>query len=170
MSDDRNAMQARLSRVTDILKVDVCTLYRAHPKDDELEILASCGLEQGAIGSRLRQDQGLTGKVARTGKPVAARNIQDHPDHFHVEGSGEERFRSYLGIPLEHDGVLRGVLVIQTTFAKTFFRKDIGELHAAGRDLLDEVAGVCTEIGQAGPGADISDVVSDVECSRSGLR
>ncbi|WP_417215567.1 hypothetical protein [Alcanivorax sp.] len=68
---------------------------------------------------------------------VAARDIQAHMDYFYVPGSDEEHFRSYLGIPLEYDGVLYGVLVVQTRVKKTFFLKDIRELHSAGRDLLD---------------------------------
>ncbi|HAB04188.1 MAG TPA: phosphoenolpyruvate--protein phosphotransferase, partial [Alcanivorax sp.] len=80
--------------------------------------------------------QGLTGKVARTRLPVVARVIQDHADYFHVAGSGEERFKSYLGIPLEHDGELHGVLVVQTEQTKTFFHRHIQEVHRAGRDLM----------------------------------
>ena len=68
---------------------------------------------------------------------MVARDSQKHEAYFHIEGSDEERYRSYLGIPLEHDSVLYGVLVVQTEALKTFFLKDIRELHGAGRDLLD---------------------------------
>jgi phosphotransferase system enzyme I (PtsP) len=85
-------------------------------------------------------EQGLTGKVARTAEPLAARDIHNHPDHYHVEGSGEERFRSYLGIPLLNDEHLLGVLVIQTELTRTFFRGDIRELHQAGQAVLHDLA------------------------------
>ncbi|HAJ42157.1 MAG TPA: hypothetical protein DCM00_05795 [Alcanivorax sp.] len=67
---------------------------------------------------------------------MVARVIQDHADYFHVAGSGEERFKSYLGIPLEHDGELHGVLVVQTEQTKTFFHRHVQEVHSAGRDLM----------------------------------
>ena len=99
-------------------------------------LLCTSGLHQSVIGKQLSYDQGLTGKVARTRLPVVARVIQDHADYFHVAGSGEERFKSYLGIPLEHDGELHGVLVVQTEQTKTFFHRHIQEVHRAGRDLM----------------------------------
>lgn len=137
---NRLLLSRRVDDVRSRLKVNVCTLYRAHPEDDSLEIVATSGLNQDAVGARLSCQQGLTGKVARTRKPVAARDIQNHADYFHVEGSDEERFKSYLGIPLERDGELLGVLVIQTEQTKTFFLREIKELHSAGRDVMAGLA------------------------------
>lgn len=136
---NRLALFQRVDNVRCKLKVDVCTLYWLHPEDGSLEIVATSGLNQDAVGARLSCQQGLTGKVARTGKPLAARDIRNHADYFHVKGSGEERFRSYLGIPLEHDSALAGVLVIQTEDTRTFFLRHIQELHSAGRDLMSSL-------------------------------
>lgn len=141
-----DSMRARVDRVRETLGVDVCTLYLARAEDQRLEIIASSGLDQAVIGRKLLYTQGLTGKVARTGKPVVARDIRTHRDNFHVEGSGEEQFTSYLGIPLEQDDALYGVLVIQTRASKTFFHRDISELHNAGRDLLAVLPMACTEM------------------------
>lgn len=136
MAEFHRLMSERVAAVRERLNVDVCSLYLALPEEQTLEIIASSGLDRGAIGARLAFSQGLTGKVARTGKPVVARDIQAHADYFHVAGSGEERFKSYLGIPLERNGTLHGVLVIQTEHTKTFFHRDIKELHGAGRDVM----------------------------------
>ena len=137
MTEHRTTMNDRVDAVRRKLDVDVCSLYLARPDQQTLEIVATSGLNQSVIGKQLGYAQGLTGKVARTRQPVVARVIQDHADYFHVEGSGEERFKSYLGIPLEHGDQLRGVLVVQTERTKTFFRRDIQEVHSAGRDVLD---------------------------------
>lgn len=136
---NRLSLSRRVDDVRSRLKVDVCTLYRAHPREDSLEIVATSGLHQDAVGARLSRDQGLTGRVARSVKPVVARDTRNHANYFHVEGSGEERFRSYLGIPLEHRGGLLGVLVIQTGQTRTFFHRDIKELYAAGKDVMAEL-------------------------------
>ncbi|MEE3320271.1 MAG: GAF domain-containing protein [Pseudomonadota bacterium] len=130
-------MHARVDAVRNRLNVQVCSLYRADVVNQTLEIVATSGLNQNALGATLSFSQGLTGKVARSRAPVVARDSQKHEAYFHIEGSDEERYRSYLGIPLEHDSVLYGVLVVQTEALKTFFLKDIRELHGAGRDLLD---------------------------------
>lgn len=137
MTEHRTTMNDRVDVVRRKLDVDVCSLYLARPDQQTLEIVATSGLNQSVIGKQLGYAQGLTGKVARTRQPVVARSLQDHADYFHVEGSGEERFKSYLGIPLEHGDQLRGVLVVQTERTKTFFRRDIQEVHSAGRDVLE---------------------------------
>nr|WP_202560463.1 GAF domain-containing protein [Alcanivorax sp. DP30] len=130
-------MQARVDSVRNRLSVQVCSLYQADVVNQTLAIVATSGLNQSVLGATLTFSQGLTGKVARSRSPVVARDIQNHKDYFHIDGSDEEHYRSYLGIPLECDSVLYGVLVVQTEACKTFFLKDIRELHSAGKDLLD---------------------------------
>ena len=136
MNEPEVLIHQRVSRVKAVLGVDVCSFYLANTQEQRLQMLASCGLEK-AVGIQLGYHQGLTGKVARTAKPVAARDIQTHAEYFHIDGSGEERYTSYLGIPLERSGELIGVLVIQTVDSRTFFHRDIKELVEAGRDLMD---------------------------------
>jgi L-methionine (R)-S-oxide reductase len=138
MTEQDRAVHQRVCQVKDALAVDVCSLYRADPALESVTMLASCGLEK-AIGTCFSYQQGLTGKVARTRRPVAARDIQTHAEYFHIDDSGEERYTSYLGIPLERRGELIGVLVVQTINSKTFFHKDIRELYNAGRDLMDSL-------------------------------
>jgi len=139
MSADPDPAFLRVDAVRSSLGVDVCTLYRARPRERELELWITSGLNQNAVGTRLPFGQGLTGKVASGHSPLAARDIQSHRDHYHVEGSGEERFKSYLGIPLVTQNELFGVLVIQTEYTKTFFQRDIRELYEAARDLMDDL-------------------------------
>ena len=130
-------MQARVDAVKNRLDVQVCSLYQADEVRESLEIVATSGLNCDVLGATLSFRQGLTGKVARSRSPVVARDIKAHPEYHYVPGSDEERFQSYLGIPLEQAGRLYGVLVVQTEAKKTFFLKDIRELHSAGKDLLD---------------------------------
>lgn len=146
MPDQHVSMHQKVTRLRAQLLVDVCTLYRASAEARVLEIAATSGLNASAVGSRLSFDQGLTGKVARTERPVAARDIQSHPEYYHVDGSGEEVFTSYLGIPLIHLGDLYGILVVQTRETKTFFHKEISELYSVGRELLDALLTLRAEV------------------------
>ena len=57
-------MQVRVEAVKTRLNVQVCSLYRAVPFQETLEIVATSGLNQRALGATLSFDQGLTGKVA----------------------------------------------------------------------------------------------------------
>ena len=85
MNSTNKAMLSRVRQVRDVLDVDVCSLYLAHPDSQELEIVATCGLDEKALGARLKYSQGLTGKVARTGQPVAA---PQQPANFGTLSSG----------------------------------------------------------------------------------
>lgn len=138
----------RVDAVRSRLGVDVCTLYSARTRENELMLHVTSGLNHNVVGTRLPFGQGLTGKVARRQAPLAARDIQSHRDHYHVEGSGEERFRSYLGIPLLREDHLLGVLVIQTEETKTFFQRDIRELYEAARDLMDDLMPWVNEVSE----------------------
>jgi L-methionine (R)-S-oxide reductase len=143
MTEQDRALHQRVCQVKDTLAVDVCSLYQADGDQQTVTMLASCGLEK-AVGTCFSYQQGLTGKVARTRRPVAARDIQTHAEYFHIDDSGEEQYTSYLGIPLERRGELLGVLVVQTVNSKTFFHKDIRELYSAGQDLMDVLTAKAT--------------------------
>ncbi len=119
------------------LKVDVCSLYTINPAGSQLKLVATKGLNQSVIGATMSIMQGLTGVVARSRRSLSVKNPSTHPAYFHVQGSGEEKYQSYLGIPLIRDEVLFGVLVVQTIRAKMFFMSEIKMLHAAGYRVID---------------------------------
>lgn len=129
----------RVDAVRHRLDVDVCSFYIANRRSRLVSIAATSGLNQSAVGAALSWEQGLTGRVARTGKPVTARDIQTHEDYCHIQGSDEEQYKSYLGIPLMRRGRLLGVLVIQTREDRRFHYRDIKELYAAAVDLTDSL-------------------------------
>jgi L-methionine (R)-S-oxide reductase len=124
----------------DELNVDVCSLYTLNPAGDQLILVATRGLSQSAVGARMSINQGLTGMVARTRRYLSVKNPDTHPDYFHIKGSNEERYQSYLGIPLIKNRILFGVLVVQTVRAKMFFMNEIEMLNAAGSRVIDVIA------------------------------
>jgi L-methionine (R)-S-oxide reductase len=124
----------------DELNVDVCSLYTLNPAGNQLKLVATRGLSQSAVGARMSINQGLTGVVARTRRCLSVKNPDTHPDYFHIKGSNEERYQSYLGIPLIKDRILFGVLVVQTVRAKMFFMNEIEMLTAAGSRVIDVIA------------------------------
>lgn len=129
----------RVDKVRSRLDVDVCSFYIANRRNKLVSIAATSGLNQSAVGAALSWHQGLTGRVARTGKPVTARDIRAHEDYCHIPGSDEEHFKSYLGVPLMRRGRVLGVLVIQTREEHRFVYRDIKELYAAAVDLMDSL-------------------------------
>lgn len=126
-----------VNRLREELGVDVCSLYLTNPGGDHLMLAATSGLNQSAVGARMSIRQGLTGLVARTRRSLSVKNPETHPDYYHVKDSGEEKYHSYLGIPLLQENNLHGVLVVQTVRAKLFFMNEIKMLHEAGRRVID---------------------------------
>jgi L-methionine (R)-S-oxide reductase len=139
MQLDRSALLITLAQLKHELKVDVCSLYLLNTEKTQLVLAATDGLSQSVIGSKLSIKQGLTGVVARTQKPLPVNKPYLHPDYFHVKGSNEEQFETYLGIPLVHERLLFGVLVVQTKRTKLFFLSDIQRTYAAAEQVMEHI-------------------------------
>lgn len=97
--------------VSEIVGTDVCTLYLKDQHQD-MVLMASHGLvETGPIS--LPSGRGLVGLVAQEKHALNIARASEHPNFFYVEGTAEERFQSFCGVPLVHYGKVIGVLVVQ---------------------------------------------------------
>jgi phosphoenolpyruvate-protein phosphotransferase len=97
--------------ISAIVETDVCTLYLVD-KNGDMVLMASHGLAQTGSVS-IPQGRGLVGLVASSRHPINIAKAIDHPNFYYVEGSQEERFQSFCGIPLVRYGKVIGVLVVQ---------------------------------------------------------
>lgn len=97
--------------VSEIIGTDVCTLYLKDQHQD-MVLMASHGLvETGPVS--IPSGRGLVGLVAQERHALNVAKASEHPDFFYVEGTAEERFQSFCGVPLVHYGKVIGVLVVQ---------------------------------------------------------
>src|SRR5215813_11937006 len=107
-------------------KTEVCSAYLLEPDRANLVLAATVGLRPQCIGTlRLALHEGLTGLVAEEVRPIAAANAQRHPRFKFFENSGEEPYQSFLGVPLIDEGVLQGVLIVQTLSPRNFREDEI---------------------------------------------
>jgi starch phosphorylase len=126
---------------------DVCSVYLLEPDRANLVLAATIGLRQEGVGKiRMRITEGLAGLVAEEAHPVVVRDATTHPRFKYFRNSGEEAYRSFLGVPVMDRGVLQGVLVIQTEEPRTFGDDDVRMLATAGSQL----APIVTEARAAG--------------------
>jgi glycogen phosphorylase len=124
-------------------QTDVCSAYLLEPDRANLVLAATLGLRRECIGTlRLALTEGLAGLVAELVRPVAVAEVSQHPRFKFFHESGEEKFRSFLGVPLIDRGVLQGVLVVQTTDARVFNEQDI-------KLLVDAAAQVAPVVSEA---------------------
>jgi starch phosphorylase len=124
-------------------QADVCSAYLLEPDRGNLVLAASVGLRHECIGTlRLGLHEGLTGLVAEELRAVAVSQVNLHPRFKFFGEAGEERYQSFLGVPVIERGILQGVLVIQTVDVRTFHADEV-------RMLTEAAAEVAPVIGEA---------------------
>jgi len=134
-----SSRNARLREVAEEIEADVVTLYLYDAPNASLVLWATYGLAPEVIGYRMALTQGLTGLAARNQRPLSVKHPHEHPAYHHVRGSYEERYQSYLGLPLFVHGELTAVMVVQTVAPKVYLLSEIESLYAVGKTLIAEV-------------------------------
>jgi phosphotransferase system enzyme I (PtsP) len=86
------------------------------PSGDVLVMRGNVGFPSSAIGVTLRMGEGITGLAAECMRPVSVASASAESSYKHVPGIGEERFPSFLGVPLLGAGRVVGVLVMQRRY------------------------------------------------------
>src|SRR5271168_2071292 len=107
-------------------QTDVCSAYLLEPDRANLVLAATLGLRRECIGTlRLALHEGLAGLVAEQVRPVAVPQVKNHPRFKYFRESGEDAYQSFLGVALIDQGVLQGVLVVQTVKPRAFREDEI---------------------------------------------
>ncbi len=115
---------------------DVCSIYLLEPDRANLVLAATIGLRPDSVGRvRMRLTEGLVGMVAEQVRPVVVHDTSTHPRFKYFQDSGEDPYRTFLGVPVIDRSVLQGVIVLQTTEARIFGDADVRMLAAAGAQL-----------------------------------
>ena len=128
-----SVLQTAVDEVASALHAHVASFYQWLATDNVLQLAATHGLNQELVGHlRLRPDQGLTGLVAETRKPLSVKHPANHPRYIHVPRSFEDRLQSYLGVPVFQTGrILVGVLTVQSESARIFTPSEISTVVMA---------------------------------------
>jgi phosphotransferase system enzyme I (PtsP) len=136
-------LEETLANVTDLvskrLDADVCSVYTADAERQKLRLAATIGLAADAVGRvELPIGEGLVGLAAKRGEPIAIEHARADPHYRYFPETGEERFESLLAAPLIVQGVVIGVIVIQTVEPRRFDEPDV-ELLQTCASLLAPV-------------------------------
>jgi signal transduction histidine kinase len=126
--DPEKALQLIIQEAVRLMRASSGSLALINPNNGFLEIHASAGLPADARNVKLRVGQGVTGWVARTGKPARVGDVRD--DHRYV--MLHQDVLSELAVPLEVMGEVRGVLNVDSCNANAFSQSD--------QELLEELA------------------------------
>ena len=118
-----------VSLVARRMKADVCSIYLLDHDQRTLRLRATRGLSRKAVGKVTMQiGEGLTGMAAQERHPVAIKEPEKHPRYRYFKETGEEKFHSFLGIPLFDRNAPLGVIVLQTREMRHFHKDEISAL------------------------------------------
>ncbi|MEM7527679.1 MAG: phosphoenolpyruvate--protein phosphotransferase [Pseudomonadota bacterium] len=138
--------QARLDKVVNLVAsnmvAEVCSIYLKRD-DRTLELCATEGLNPESVHSaRLRVGQGLVGRIAQSAEPFATDDAQNAPGFRYLPETGEEIYRSFVGVPVQRLGEIMGVLVVQNRTPRRYTEDEV--------EALEVVAMVIAEMTEAG--------------------
>src|SRR5581483_4971619 len=122
-------------------QTDVCSAYLLEPDRANLVLAATLGLRPQCVGTlRMSLTEGLAGMVAEQVRPVAVEHAPAHPRFKYFSEAGEESYQSFCGVPLIDQGVLQGVLVVQTIAPRDFTDDEIQMLVEAAAQVAPVVS------------------------------
>ena len=123
------------------LDAEACSIYSVDPGHQKLRLASTIGLDADAVGRvELPIGEGLVGLAASRGEPIAIEHARSDPHYRYFPETGEERFESLLAAPLILQGVVIGVISIQTVEARRFDEPDIELLQTCASLLAPVVA------------------------------
>jgi phosphotransferase system enzyme I (PtsP) len=136
-ADLRETLDLIVERISEQMECEVCSLYLFDPQRQRLVLRATVGLERESVGRvSMRPSEGLVGLVIESGAPVMVPDAISHPRYKYFPETGEERYHTFLGVPV-HEGREKpiGVLVAQTLARRKFTKSEIRLLAAAAAQI-----------------------------------
>lgn len=140
----REDAQERLDHLTEMIAqetgADVSSIYLAR-RSGALELCATHGLAAEAVHTtKLQRHEGLVGLVARRARPLAVADAPSHPAFAYRPETGEDVFKSFVGVPILRGGRLVGVLTSQTKASRETGDDEIETLQTVAMILAEIVA------------------------------
>lgn len=124
--EPEEALQLITTEAVRLVRASSGSVVLVNPTTGFLEIQASQGLPRNAGELRLRTGEGITGWVARHGKPARVGDVSQDPRYILVR----KNVRSELAVPLEVNGEVRGVLNVDSDRKEAFSPEDQELLEA----------------------------------------
>ncbi len=127
--------------VADKFNTDVCSVYLLDTDKLSLVLQATVGLRKESIGGvRMSIHEGLTGLVLEKMQPVFVVNPAAHPRYKFFKESGEDIYKTFLGVPLVYHQNVLGVLVVQTVQEDAISKSDINLFTTIASQISATVA------------------------------
>ncbi|MDD2236951.1 MAG: phosphoenolpyruvate-utilizing N-terminal domain-containing protein, partial [Kiritimatiellae bacterium] len=133
-------LQTAVSVIAYHMNAAVCSIYLQEDSTDELLLRANQGLSAGSVGHvRLKQGEGLTGLALKELRPICEGYASRNPSYKYFPETSEEKYQSFLAVPILNGLRRVGVLVVQDVQANYFNANDIKALRAIAAQLASTI-------------------------------
>jgi phosphotransferase system enzyme I (PtsP) len=141
---EQSSAQARLDKLVTVIATnmvaEVCSIYLRRA-GKALELFATEGLNRSAVhNTRLKEGEGLVGLVAETAEPVNLSDAPSDPHFSYRPETGEDPYKSFLGVPIVRGGQVFGVLTVQNRAAVLYAEEEVEALQTVSMVLAEVVA------------------------------
>lgn len=133
-------LQKITSMVTRHMACEVCSIYLYYDDKEELVLKATQGLSASSVNNvRMKLGEGLTGLSLKEKRPICEGQAKNNPNFRFFPGIGEERFESFLAVPILRGSIEIGVMVVQSEKQNYFTPEDIQVFRAITAQLATTV-------------------------------
>jgi phosphotransferase system enzyme I (PtsP) len=140
-TDLSDALKVVVTRIRNAMHTEVSSVYLYDADTKRYSLMATKGLNQDAIGKvSLASSQGLVGLVGSREELINTENAPAHPRYHYLSETGEEKYYSFLGVPIIHHRRLMGVLVVQQQERRKFDESEEAFLVTMSAQLAGVIA------------------------------
>ena len=139
--DLQTALRTIVQRVKNAMHTEVCSIYLYNEETSRYTLMASEGLNPDAIGKvSLAYSEGLVGQVGLREEPINLDDAPSHPKYRYLKETGEERYHSFLGVPIIHHRKTLGVMIVQQSAPRRFDEHEEAFLITMSAQLAGVIA------------------------------
>ena len=141
---DGGDRQERLDKIVELIATSmnaaVCSVYLRSGRDG-LELCATEGLNADAVHKTvLHIGEGLVGDIAQHKRSLNLADAPSHPRFAYRPETGEDPYKSFVGVPVLRGGDVIGVLVVQNITERTFQNEEVEALQTVAMVLSEMLA------------------------------
>ncbi|MEE8438260.1 MAG: phosphoenolpyruvate--protein phosphotransferase [Micropepsaceae bacterium] len=141
---EHTSAQDRLNKLVSVIAAnmvaEVCSIYLLRA-GSVLELFATEGLSTTAVhNTRLNRGEGLVGFIIENATPLNLTDAQAHPKFSYRPETGEDPYKSFLGVPIVRGEQVIGVLTVQNLTARHYDEEEVEALLTVAMVLAEVVA------------------------------
>jgi len=126
-------LQETLDNIVNVVSIrmasDGCSIYLLDDDGETLRLHATKGLSLSSVGKiTMNISEGLTGLVVEQRSVVSLEDAHEHPRYKYFAETREERYHSFLGIPMLERKNPVGAIVVQHREPRTYTPTEISTL------------------------------------------